>query len=308
MIKPGIFGHLSPFKKLILMLLLALLSMAVFMAMGWLFALLYYNDFLSFSGQLNNFDNPLVVEVLKFFQIINQIGLFIFPPLMFAYLDEGSISRYLKIDRLPGLLVMVLSCMLVFSALPLIHWSADINELLSLPEWLAGFEKWMKETEENAREITEVFLDVTTTGGLFINLIMIALLPAIGEELFFRGVIQKLFHQWLKNAHWAVIITAVIFSALHLQFYGFLPRTILGIMFGYLFVITKSLWVPILAHFVNNGAAVIVAFLFRKEILQSDYQEIGYSGNPLWVIISILTIVVLFVVIIRNTGLQERDP
>jgi uncharacterized protein len=308
MIKPGIFGHLSPFKKLILMLLLALLSMAVFMAMGWLFALLYYNDFLSFSGQLNNFDNPVVVEVLKFFQIINQIGLFIFPPLMFAYLDEGSISRYLKIDRLPGLLVMVLSCMLVFSALPLIHWSADINELLSLPEWLAGFEKWMKETEENAREITEVFLDVTTTGGLFINLIMIALLPAIGEELFFRGVIQKLFHQWLKNAHWAVIITAVIFSALHLQFYGFLPRTILGIMFGYLFVITKSLWVPILAHFVNNGAAVIVAFLFRKEILQSDYQEIGYSGNPLWVIISILTIVVLFVVIIRNTGLQERDP
>jgi uncharacterized protein len=308
MIKPGIFGHLSPFKKLILMLLLALLSMAVFMAMGWLFALLYYNDFLSFSGQLNNFDNPLVVEVLKFFQIINQIGLFIFPPLMFAYLDEGSISRYLKIDRLPGLLVMVLSCMLVFSALPLIHWSADINELLSLPEWLAGFEKWMKETEENAREITEVFLDVTTTGGLFINLIMIALLPAIGEELFFRGVIQKLFHQWLKNAHWAVIITAVIFSALHLQFYGFLPRTILGIMFGYLFVITKSLWVPILAHFVNNGAAVIVAFLFRKEILQSDYQEIGYSENPLWVIISILTIVVLFVVIIRNTGLQERDP
>lgn len=290
------------------MLLLALLSMAVFMAMGWLIALLYYNDFLSLSGQLNNFDNPAVVDVLKFFQIINQIGLFIFPPLMFAYLDEGNIFRYLKMDRLPGLLVMVLSCMLVFSALPLIHWSADINELLSLPEWLAGFEKWMKETEDNARKITEVFLDVTTIGGLLINLIMIALLPAIGEELFFRGVIQKLFNQWLKNAHWAVIITAVIFSALHLQFYGFLPRTILGIMFGYLFVITRSLWVPILAHFVNNGAAVIVAFLFRKEILQSDYQEIGYSGNPLWVIISILTIVVLFVVIIRNTGMQERDP
>lgn len=290
------------------MLLLALLSMAVFMAMGWLIALLYYNDFLSLSGQLNNFDNPAVVDVLKFFQIINQIGLFIFPPLMFAYLDEGNIFRYLKMDRLPGLLVMVLSCMLVFSALPLIHWSADINELLSLPEWLAGFEKWMKETEDNARKITEVFLDVTTIGGLLINLIMIALLPAIGEELFFRGVIQKLFNQWLKNAHWAVIITAVIFSALHLQFYGFLPRTILGIMFGYLFVITRSLWVPILAHFVNNGAAVIVAYLFRKEILQSDYQEIGYSGNPLWVIISILTIVVLFVVIIRNTGMQERDP
>lgn len=290
------------------MLLLALLSMAVFMAMGWLIALLYYNDFLSLSGQLNNFDNPAVVDVLKFFQIINQIGLFIFPPLMFAYLDEGNIFRYLKMDRLPGLLVMVLSCMLVFSALPLIHWSADINELLSLPEWLAGFEKWMKETEDNARKITEVFLDVTTIGGLFMNLIMIALLPAIGEELFFRGVIQKLFNQWLKNAHWAVIITAVIFSALHLQFYGFLPRTILGIMFGYLFVITRSLWVPILAHFVNNGAAVIVAYLFRKEILQSDYQEIGYSGNPLWVIISILTIVVLFVVIIRNTGMQERDP
>src|SRR5207344_1198984 len=101
----------------------------------------------------------------------------------------------------------------------------------------------------------------TSVLSLAINLFIIAFLPALGEELFFRGMMQKLFSQLTKNNHLAIIITSIIFSAIHLQFYGFLPRMVLGIFLGYLLVWSGSLWLPILAHFVNNASAVLFTFL-----------------------------------------------
>jgi membrane protease YdiL (CAAX protease family) len=187
----------------------------------------------------------------------------------------------------------------VFAILPFLHWSALINEMMHLPEWLNSVENWMKSSEQNAKEITDAFLSDTSASGLIINLIMIALLPALGEEFLFRGVLQKLLHQWFKNVHWAVIVSAVIFSAMHFQFYGFLPRTILGVLFGYLFVITKSLWIPITAHFINNGAAVVAAYLFQQQFLESDYHEFGRTTDFLWVLISAITVVALFFAVYR---------
>ena len=140
---------------------------------------------------------------------------------------------------------------------------------------MAGIEQWMKETEENAEKFTKAFLKMETTGDLLLNMVMIALIPAIGEELLFRGVLQRLFSEWTKNAHWGVFIAAVLFSAIHIQFYGFLPRMVLGVLFGYLFIWSRSLWLPIFGHFVNNGAAVIFAYLSSKGTIAFDTDTLG---------------------------------
>jgi uncharacterized protein len=117
-------------------------------------------------------------------------------------------------------LVLVLS----FAASPFINFIGGLNANMQFPDWLSGVENWMKNAEDKAAEITEAFLKVETVGGLAFNIFMIAFLPAIGEELLFRGVIQRIFTNWTRNYHWGIWISALLFSALHMQFYGFIPE------------------------------------------------------------------------------------
>ncbi|MGB4204762.1 MAG: CPBP family intramembrane glutamic endopeptidase [Bacteroidales bacterium] len=302
----GSLQHLSPVRKIIALILLSLFSMLVIMLIGWLIATMVFVNVSTLMTQLNDYQNIEVVRLLKYFQIINQIGLFIIPPVLFAFLDSDNIWRYLGLTRKPQLWVVALSLIIIIAILPLIHVSTLFNEQLKLPVWLQGLENWMRQSEINAENLTKAFLDVKTTGGFLVNIFMIALIPAVGEELLFRGVLQKLLHRWFGNVHWAVLLTAVVFSAMHLQFYGFLPRMILGISFGYLFVITQSLWVPIIVHFFNNGMAVIAAFLFQKKFIENNYDEIGQVSDPLLIIASLIMVFTLFVVITRLSDNQGK--
>jgi hypothetical protein len=166
-------------------------------------------------------------------------------------------------------------------ALPFLNWLIDINNGIHLPAYLSRIETWMRDSENTLQELTDAFLITDKWGGFFINLVMIGGLAAVGEELIFRGILVRLIREWTKNVHLAVIIPAILFSAFHLQFYGFFGRTVLGIMLGYLFVWSGSLWVPILVHFLNNAMAVILAFLTRKGIFTTDIESFGSSENGL---------------------------
>ena len=99
---------------------------------------------------------------------------------------------------------------------------------------------------------------------------MVAMIPAIGEELLFRGVLQKQLIKGLGNAHVAIILTAVIFSAFHLQFLGFFSRALLGMLFGYLYYWSKNMWYPILTHFTNNGLALLLAIIYGVDMDAKD--------------------------------------
>jgi hypothetical protein len=164
---------------------------------------------------------------------------------------------------------------------PFINFTGAINSEMHLPRWFSGIENWMREAEDTAAELTEAFLDVESVGGLLFNLLMIAVLPALGEELLFRGVIQKILTDWTRSAHWGIWISAAMFSALHLQFFGFIPRLLLGALFGYLLVWSGSLWLPILAHFINNAGAVIALYLVDKGAISKTVEEFG-SGTEYW--------------------------
>ena len=127
--------------------------------------------------------------------------------------------------------------------------------------------------------------------GFLYNVVLMAIIPAIGEELLFRGVLMRQFKNWLKNIHWAIIITAFLFSALHMQFYGFIPRMLLGVLFGYLVWWSGSLWTSMLAHFINNLMAVIFYYLYNKQLISKSVDSFGAtSATFVWAILSAIVV------------------
>jgi membrane protease YdiL (CAAX protease family) len=275
--------------KILSLVLIILVSFLFTFLLGLVIAIPFYGtDVLTQLSKVSDFLNPESLSLLKYFQIVNQIGLFIIPSFIFAFFVNRNISKYLKLNTKPLSFSMIAGVCLILLALPLVGFLAEINEMMSLPDSLAGIENWMRESEDQAMKLTTAFLDNGSVSGLVINLLMIAIIPAFGEEFIFRGILLRLFREWTKNIHLAVFISAFIFSAIHLQFYGFLPRMMLGVILGYLFVWSGSIWVPIIVHFANNAAAVIVYFLSNRGIINSDLESFGSTDNVIYLLLSIL--------------------
>ena len=247
-----------------------------------------------------DFSDPGSMNLLKYFQIFQSIGLFIVPPLIVAWLFHESMKEYLSLNKKPMLPAIILIVLLIFIINPFINFTGAINAEMHFPEWMSGVERWMRNAEDTAEKLTKAFLKADTIGGLFLNLFMIAVLPALGEELLFRGVIQKLFSQITRNHHWGIWISAALFSALHMQFYGFIPRLLLGGMFGYLLVWSGSLWLPILAHFINNAAAVVLLYMIDKGQIDPRIEEFGTGTGEWYIALFSLIMGLLILAAIRN--------
>jgi membrane protease YdiL (CAAX protease family) len=188
-----------------------------------------------------------------------------------------------------------------------LNFITELNAQLDLPVWLAGLEKKMIIMEEKAGELTTLFLLSNTTTDLMVNFLMIAILPAIGEEFLFRGILQRLFVDWLRNSHLGIILAAFIFSFIHFQFYGFVPRFLLGLYFGYLMFWSASIWVPVVAHLINNGMAVIYYHFNDKAVGETALDTIGTSGNAksMVVLSTVLAIVVIMLIYQHEKKRQE---
>jgi membrane protease YdiL (CAAX protease family) len=249
--------------------------------------------------------DPQYINQFKYLQIVSQLGMFIFPALIFGYFSGNKMFNYLGFNKVK-ISILLLSGCIILLYLPLSNWFATVNSWLSLPESLSGLEIWMKNSENEANALTEAFLNTSSYKGLLVNILMIGILPAIGEELIFRGVLQKLFIGWTKNVHIGIIVAALVFSFIHFQFYGFLPRFILGVMFGYLFVWSGSLWAPILVHFINNTSIVIVGFLYAKGIINIDINNFGSTTNPFILICSLIFVSVLVFIVYNKRVVNDE--
>ncbi len=282
------------YLKILVFGMIVIVSLFLVLLLGALIGMPFFGD--NILDQITlpyNLNNPEVLDMMKYFQIVSQIGLFLLPTLLFAYLVNRKVWEYLKLDNKPYLFSFIAGGLAIVALLPFISWLVQINQMLHLPESMTGVENWMQKTERQATEITEAFLSTSTVGGFIINLIMIAIIPAIGEEFFFRGILLRLFREWSKNAHVAVFISALLFSAFHLQFYGFVPRFLLGVFLGYLFVISKNLWVPVFVHFVNNALAVIALFMASRGMIETDIESLGKYENYSVIIISTIISILL---------------
>lgn len=239
-----------------------------------------------------NFDNPENIPVIKYFQGLQTLALFILPAFAVAYIFSEKISEYLSLNKKTSLNSVALVSFTIIAALPAVNVLIQFNEAMVFPEFLKDIEFWMRTSEDEAKRITEILVSTETLTGLLVNLFVMAVLPAIGEELIFRGVFQKIFTQMTNNYHWGIIISAFIFSSIHLQFYGFLPRFLMGVYFGYLLVWSKSLWLPILAHFINNAMAVSLYFFYFNESVTINPDTYG-TENYLAAVVSLLFVISL---------------
>jgi len=230
--------------------------------------------------------NPKAIAFLKYIQAVTSFGMFT----VAAFIISKAISKdwlsFLRLDKNPGLIPMLIAAVFIIVILPFTNLLTSLNNQIHFPETLKNLENFFRSKENQMEMIMESFLNIRGFGGLLINLIIIAVIPAIGEELVFRGIIQDRFTLWFKNHHWAIFLTAFIFSALHIQFLSFLPRLLLGIVFGYIFIWSKSIWITIQAHFLNNAMAVIYYHLYFNGKADKNLELIGTADNGLMYSIS----------------------
>ncbi len=304
----GLFADKPVYRKFIITVFIILLSTIIFsMIAGLLVNALYGIDIMKDSTALSDFDNPNVVAAMKLLQLLTTgIGMFLIPSIIVAVLFSRDPIKYLSLQRAPTLIIAGLTLLIMFSALPLINAMLVFNQQLHLPDFLSGVEQWMITSEDSAAKLTEVFLKMDNIQSLMYNLFLVAILPAIGEELLFRGILQRLFTELTKNIHVSILITSILFSAIHMQFFGFFPRMILGVLFGYLLHWTGSLWVPMLAHLINNGAAVIFSYIASKNGLPFNQETIGTEqGQWPMVLVSIVLVTALVYMIKKISGMQH---
>ena len=304
------FRGMKPFPQLLFSAFVILVCFFAFFILSFVIAIpLFGFSSLLELPNMGDLGNPESVVILKYFQTVQAIGLFILPPLILGYLFQGSTQKYLYLNKTFNPTTFLLLLILMFTMAPLVNFLGEMNSNMSFPNWMGGVEEWMRSKEDDAARITEAFLKVETLRGLAFNLFMVALLPAIGEELLFRGVIQKIFTRMTKNAHWGIWISATLFSAMHVQFFGFVPRMLLGALFGYLLVWSGSMWLPILGHFLNNGLAVLALYFVNKGTINPAVEEYGSSSGSYYAaIVSVLIVSFLLWQIKKlNTG-KEITP
>lgn len=145
----------------------------------------------------------------------------------------------------------------------------DMNHRIQLPAWLSEAERYFQESEARAGRLTSVALSFTEIGHLILSILVMGVIPGILEEIFFRGLVQAQFQKVMKNPHYAIFLTAFLFSLIHFQFYGFIPRLLLGLLFGYLFFWSKNIWYPVAAHITSNLIAIVGVHFFDWKI--GDY-------------------------------------
>lgn len=248
-------------------------------------------------------DGSQSTESLKWLQFLQTVGTFTLPPILCTWLwNNHKPFSWLKLNKGISWQTALFAIGIMICAVPAINLLADLNSRIELPKSLDFVEHFLKQQEEAAAILTERFLQADNFGILLINLGLMAFLPALSEELTFRGTLQQI----LSNSHMAIWVTAIIFSAIHMQFYGFIPRMLLGALFGYMFLWTGSLWTSILMHFTNNALAVIAFYLLTNDphltALDKNWADTFGAGSTWWVgVLSLLITSLGLLIFVRRT-------
>ena len=253
-------------SRQILIFLFSICFLGGFLGNVIIYGLLSYNhlDMNSLIQDLNENSDISHRKYISNILAINHLSTFLLPVLVLLsllYYNKWTSIVRLTTPKNIGLLILGVFWLLL--SYPFIEWLYTVNKAIPLPQW-------MNTMEDSTNEIVINLLGTPDIGLLFLNLLVMAILPALGEELVFRGVVQPNLIKMVSNYHIAIWITAFIFSAIHMQFQGFLPRMVLGALLGYLSFWSKNLWFPIIAHFFNNAIQVVAFFIVKKNNLEID--------------------------------------
>ncbi|WP_439557526.1 lysostaphin resistance A-like protein [Dyadobacter sp.] len=248
--------------------ILAVVILALFFSSDQVGVTVLLNQLITTPAKVHNGWYALMVlqGTVHFFSYLLPSALF------WIYIDKKPI-REVNTRQHPSPVIWLLAFLLVLVFIPLNSKFIEWNAAMNLPDALSGLEIWMRQKEDQLSVMTAFLTNYKTFGQMLIALFVVALLPAIGEEALFRGVIQTKLLKVTSNPHVAIWASAAIFSAIHFQFYGFLPRMMLGALFGYLFYWTGNFWVAVLAHFVNNGFVLVMMYLHNLGMIDTNIEE-----------------------------------
>jgi uncharacterized protein len=226
-------------------------------------------------------------------------------PAIFMMRQGVSVPKLLKAPfdlKLAFLTIFILLSFLVVDSI-IVTWNADLD----LPGWMDGFEAMARKWEDSHTAMTEFITGFKTFNMFLLGIFVIGVLPALGEEIMFRGIIQNELNRGTRNIHVSIWFTAILFSAIHFQFFGFFPRMLLGALFGYLYYWSGSLWMPIFAHLLNNGAIVTALYLHQQGKITIDLEDQTAAPWPSIAISAVVLVALLFVFKRSATG-KIADP
>lgn len=234
-------------------------------------------DLTAFIDMLLTGEGDFPKELLRGMLWVQAIAGFILPAMAFAWIFyRTNWKKYFGLTKVPTLLICVFAILALFAAYPLVQLSYEVNASLPLPEWMTAM-------EDNAAEILKDILKMDSVGSFLMMLLLVAILPGIGEELVFRGILQRQIQDWTKKPVMSVWIAAIVFSAIHMQFEGFLPRVALGALLGFVYLWSNNLWVPIIVHAVNNGMQVAILYFTGVDL--SDLEQESTMPLNAWIVV-----------------------
>lgn len=227
------------------------------------------------------------LAMLRIAAVVQDIFMFILPPLITALIITRQPVRLLALGKGPSMNMTVLAVLVMIVSTPVMSWIIELNESIHLPGSMKDLEAQLRLMEDNAAAAVDTLLGPSTPFNLVINVLVIGVMAGFSEELFFRAGLQRLLSTTKMSSDVAVWIAAFIFSALHMQFFGFVPRLLLGVFFGYLLVWSGSVWLPMLIHMLNNSIYVIL-----KQVTGSGEPEFGGAESS-WIAITLSAILTI---------------
>lgn len=293
----------NPFQSLIRLILLVI-GFTFLAQIAYLLLVFFFKKFTGESIAFNAIMNGTVNE-MRLLLVLGSIGSFIIPSWIMQAM-EGYRIRYFDTygNIQPKQLLFVFCAMLSF--MPLMGLIGHWNESMQLPDTFRSVQTWMEDSEKQAGDITKAIIMDARWSGLILNLFVLALIPAIGEELLFRGCLQQIFGRWTNNPHLVIWTVAFIFSAIHLQFFGFFPRLFLGVFFGYVYHWSKNILYPIFGHFVNNACATVVAFYYARK--GDTYEQMNaFEQQSIFIYLASLVFTVIFVALFYKITQQKSN-
>jgi len=294
----------NPLVSVILILLTVLIGFTFLGPMiGLGVASLFYEGNLLVDLQSTTPDPSIFLPLMITQGIAALIGLIIAPWIYLKFIEHKSLEPFFKEERdlvkiAALVLVACVSFMIVLS--PVVEW----NMHLSFPDFLKPFEEWARAQEDKLMEMTKLLTTFDVSWKFLLGLLVIGIIPGIGEELVFRGLIQNQLWRATKNVHVAIWISAILFSAIHMQFFGFVPRVLLGALFGYLYYWSGNLMIPMLAHFFHNGFTVTMIYLYQSELVGINIDSEESAPLPFVGMAAMFTFAVLYY--IRKHYLSEQ--
>ena len=233
-----------------------------------------------------------VAAAYRISAVLQSVLVFITPALAVAMLSTRFPASLLAVDRLPSLKFTLTAIFTLVISIPLMNIIIEWNQNLTFPESMSGIVQTFKDLEAKSEDSINIMTSGNSAGILIVNIMIVGIFAGLGEELFFRGGLMRLLGGVKSiGTHKAIWISAIIFSTLHLQFFGFVPRMLLGVLFGYLLAWSGSLWIPILMHIINNSIIVTFEWINQTNGTDIDINSIGTGSSTSNIIILILSVV-----------------